>query len=183
MQESPKQEQEICVQCGFCCDGTLFSHATLQPGERVNLPPKLEQHYVQYDTGDYFKQPCAYFAGCCTIYDQPRLHICSSFRCQLLRNVEAQTMLPSQAVQTVRDMVQLRANIYQLYRQIFGQGAPADFISLRDTVAEVAQALPADDPARDDINRLALKCIMLNYWLTKTFKPSRPENQPEKVIC
>ena len=182
MQESPKQEQEICVQCGFCCDGTLFSHASLQPGERSNLPPKLKQEFVQYDTGEFFRQPCAYFAGCCTIYDQPRLHICSSFRCQLLRNVEAQTILPSQAVQTVRNMVQLRTNIYQLYRQTFGHDAPADFISLRDAVTQVAQTMPADDPARDDIDRLALKCIMLNYWLTKTFKPSRPVAHTDMVL-
>ena len=182
MQESPKQEQKICVQCGFCCDGTLFSHASLQPGERSNLPPKLKQEFVQYDTGEFFRQPCAYFAGCCTIYDQPKLHICSSFRCQLLRNVEAQTILPSQAVQTVRNMVQLRTNIYQLYRQTFGHDAPADFISLRDAVTQVAQTMPADDPARDDIDRLALKCIMLNYWLTKTFKPSRPVAHTDMVL-
>ena len=170
------------MQCGFCCDGTLFSHASLQPGERSNLPPKLKQEFVQYDTGEFFRQPCAYFAGCCTIYDQPRLHICSSFRCQLLRNVEAQTILPSQAVQTVRNMVQLRTNIYQLYRQTFGHDAPADFISLRDAVTQVAQTMPADDPARDDIDRLALKCIMLNYWLTKTFKPSRPVAHTDMVL-
>ena len=181
MQESPKQEQEICVQCGFCCDGTLFSHASLQPGERGNLPPKLEQEYVQYDTGEFFRQPCVYFAGCCTIYDQPKLHICSSFRCQLLRNVEAQTILPSRAVQIVQDMMHLRTNIYQLYRQTFGHDAPADFISLRDTVKEVAQTMPADDPTRDDVDRLTIKCIMLDYWLTKTFKPSRPVAHTDMV--
>jgi hypothetical protein len=174
MQKSPKQEQEICVQCGFCCDGTLFSHALLQPGERDTLPPKLEQQYVRFDDRDYFRQPCPYFAGCCTIYDQPKMTICSSFRCQLLRNVDAQAVSQARAIQIVRDMVRLRTDIYQLYRQTLGYNAPADFISLQAAVVQVAQTTSTDDPTRDGIDRLVIKCTMLTYWLAKTFKPSQP---------
>jgi hypothetical protein len=181
MLESPKQEQEICVQCGFCCDGTLFDHALLEPGEQESLPPKLKQQYVQHDNREFFKQPCAYFAGCCTIYNQPRLKICSSFRCQLLRNVEAQVVSPLQAVQIVRDTSRLRTDIYELYQQTFGSDAPADFISLQAIVIQVAQTMPADDPARNGIDRLVIKCTMLSYWLAKTFKPSQSVTHTDMV--
>ncbi|WP_461097225.1 hypothetical protein [Spirosoma luteolum] len=170
MQPSLNQEQQICLHCGFCCDGTLFEQAMLEPGEQ--LPPRLKDAYVVDGNQAFFRQPCTYFAGCCTIYDQPRLAICSSYRCQLLRKVAAGAVPADKALQTVHDMVRIRADIYVLYRQLISPDAPADFISLKAKVLQAAEAMPADEPTRDDMTRLAIKCIMLNHWMMKTFRAS-----------
>jgi hypothetical protein len=60
-EKAPLNEQVICTKCGFCCDGTLFLHAGLVPGERGSLPEKIEKNSFSYDGKDFFKLPCLYF--------------------------------------------------------------------------------------------------------------------------
>ncbi len=40
--KGPPKEQDLCVNCGFCCDGTIFMHAVLIQGEKGNLPEKIQ---------------------------------------------------------------------------------------------------------------------------------------------
>ncbi|WP_342377679.1 YkgJ family cysteine cluster protein [Myxococcus stipitatus] len=73
----------LCLRCGMCCDGTLFTHVSLQPDEASALrrhgvpllqreegPPVLAQH-------------CAALDGrTCTVYaDRPAS--CRRYHCQL----------------------------------------------------------------------------------------------------
>ena len=166
---SPVSEQEICVGCGLCCDGTLFSHATLQPGERGNLPEKIEQQYVERGDREVFRLPCAYFSGQCTIYDQPRACVCGTFRCQVLRKVAAQTMPQAQAMQTVRDALRLRDDLYGSYRQIFGHDYPLHFKQLIVDVKQAAKATLPNDPLKTAIEQLRVKCVACDLLFTKTF--------------
>ena len=74
----------LCQQCGFCCDGTLFTHVAMTPGEvrrldgRVTLKPRK-------DGGVSLKQPCAALDGCrCSVYrDRPQG--CAEYVCLLGR--------------------------------------------------------------------------------------------------
>ena len=100
---SPKAEQAICVTCGFCCDGTLFDHAVLQPGEKGNLPEYMERSYFKNEKGEYFRLPCEYFNENCSIYDQKKAHICSAFRCQLLKDFSKKKITQSNAKKVVRN--------------------------------------------------------------------------------
>ena len=90
----PVIEQEICVTCGFCCDGTLFKYAVLQSGERGNLPAKQRSstvmramvsfcsslhlflrniHYLHAKTGRYlWGLPVYVVEKLCEGYDYPR---------------------------------------------------------------------------------------------------------------
>jgi len=53
-------EQQICLKCGLCCDGTMFVQAIPQKGEKGNLPEKIEKNYKKDTEGEYFKLPCPY---------------------------------------------------------------------------------------------------------------------------
>lgn len=103
MLNNPVLEQEICVGCGLCCDGTLFNHAPLQPGERGHLPTKIGEGYQKEGDRKIFRLPCAYFSGKCTIYDQPRAHVCVAFRCQVVRKVATHTISQAQVMHTIFD--------------------------------------------------------------------------------
>lgn len=77
----------LCMKCGICCDGTLFSRVTLGADEMAKIGAKgipLEQYR---DKKTIFKQPCPRLAdNCCTIYaDRPR--VCRSYYCKLQRDV------------------------------------------------------------------------------------------------
>ena len=127
-------EQQICITCGFCCDGTLFEHAVLEKGEKGNLPTKIEQRYFKRDDHEYFKLPCSYFDGKCSIYNQKKAHICSSFRCQLLRNFEAGKITQEDALKLVRQANQIREELLKEYQQLSGK---TDVLTFREILVEL----------------------------------------------
>lgn len=68
----------LCLRCGLCCDGTLFTQVPLAAGEVVRLPV-----LVREDGRAALRQPCAALEGrCCTIYEE-RPASCRRFRCML----------------------------------------------------------------------------------------------------
>jgi len=109
----PKDEQEICVSCGFCCDNTLFEYASLEEGETV------EGHFLEtkfkIEGSHYFKLPCPHFEGKCTIYDQDKPAICGKFKCKLLKSFEACEIEKGKALEIIENAIALRKEIFDLY--------------------------------------------------------------------
>ena len=166
----PVVEQEICVTCGFCCDGTLFKHAVLRPGERGNLPTKIEERYGKADEGEFFTLPCAYFCGKCTIYDQKRAVVCGAFRCKLLKNVSKDQLTQANAMQTIASARTLRNEIFQLYAELTGAAYSCSFMELLDELPTLHQMYGADSVKNKQVSLLILTCGLLDTLLTKTFK-------------
>ena len=77
--------QDLCKNCGFCCDGTLFNHAIIEENEE-------NEHFEIFTNSEsgkrYFKQPCPYHNGICTLQLDTRASICSSFKCRVLKQLE-----------------------------------------------------------------------------------------------
>jgi hypothetical protein len=79
---------KICMQCGMCCDGTLFTKAKIKNSEDELLAKSLG--LTTFSTSDskiFFKQPCQLFNKTCTIYDKPRPNVCSKFICEPLKKL------------------------------------------------------------------------------------------------
>ena len=55
-------EQEICVSCGFCCDGTLFKRAVLEPGERGAYPVNWKTNTENSSKRNFLHYPVPAFA-------------------------------------------------------------------------------------------------------------------------
>ncbi len=168
--ESPFAEQEICVKCGLCCDGTLFGHAVLQKGEHGYLPEKIEQQYGKEDDAEFFTLPCAYFDGKCTIYDQKRAVVCSAFRCQLLKTFANGRVSQKDAIKIVTDALKFKAEIYQLYKQIFGTDFKRSF---RELLMELSKISPDANPNNAPVELLRMKCNIYQTLLIKNFKSTK----------
>jgi hypothetical protein len=125
------REQQICLTCGFCCDGTLFYRATLEPLEKGNLPENMEKSYYKKDDKEYFKLPCFYFDKKCTIYNKKKAHICSAFRCQLLENFSNNKISLSEALQIIRNSKQIRDELLEEYNKLSGIIAFSNFSELK----------------------------------------------------
>ena len=166
----PVIEQEICVTCGFCCDGTLFKRAVLQPGERGNLPAKIEEHYGNEGDGEFFALPCAYFCGTCTIYTRKRAVICGAFRCTLLKNFAKGTITQDSAIQTVANVKRLKSEIFELYTKLVGVACSCSFMELLDELPTLHRMYGADSVKNKQVSLLVLKCALLDTLLIKTFK-------------
>ena len=76
----------LCLDCGLCCDGTLFDQVELQPGD---LPKALSARGLKIKKGKWFNQPCAGLCGTlCQLY-QHRPTRCRQFQCGQYRGVAA----------------------------------------------------------------------------------------------
>ena len=147
-------------------DGTRLSHAVLPPDERGHLPATRKRPYGQYDDHEFFQLPGGYCAGHCPVYNQAQPTSRSRFHRPRRQKVNVPAGGPERAVPIVREALRLRADIYGLYRQTLGQAAPADLMSVRDAVSQLARTMPADNPARNNLDRLTIKCVLLDYLLT-----------------
>jgi len=83
-------EQSLCVQCGLCCDGTIFEQARVFAEDDL---ARLEADgFILLTKGERrgFAQPCHHQHGrACTVYQRWRPIVCHTFRCTLLRRFEA----------------------------------------------------------------------------------------------
>lgn len=123
---------ELCVACGICCDGILFSSVTVTDPSEAERARALRIPVHVVDERHFFDQPCSALGdkGCSIYTERPLL--CHAYRCLLLKQVDAGTMPLADAVRTVEEArrreVEIRAlmnldvatdgtPLVQLYRQ------------------------------------------------------------------
>ena len=172
--KSPQSEQSICITCGFCCDGTLFNRATLQPGEQGTLPQKMEESYFRDGEKEFFRLPCQYFDGKCTIYDQKKAHICSSFRCELLKDFSGEKITQEAALRLVANATRQRTEIRELANKLIGTPLDIPFRNLLEKVRHVVDAKEENgEPKERELEILLAKCTIFEALLIRHFKPAK----------
>ncbi|MCP3102552.1 YkgJ family cysteine cluster protein [Myxococcus sp. K15C18031901] len=73
----------LCLHCGMCCDGTLFTHVSLQPTEVLALQQRGVPVGQRADGSPALVQHCAALDGrACTAYAE-RPAGCRRYQCQL----------------------------------------------------------------------------------------------------
>lgn len=170
---SPKQEQEICITCGLCCDGTLFKRAILKAGEKGNLPKKMETAYEKKGDEEFFHLPCSYFEGKCSIYDQKKAHICSAFRCNLLKEFAQNKVSKSEALSIVDNAMQLRQEIRVLAQQVFNAKAIIPFQQILEQIGEAVENKNSATSCHPAFEMLKIKVIILEALLIRHFKSKK----------
>jgi Fe-S-cluster containining protein len=93
---------QLCPQCGLCCDGTLFADVELRAADDAKRLAKLGLAVKKKGRVKFaFAQPCACFDGkLCQIYRERPKH-CRSFECGLLKKVNAGEMKSSAALKKI----------------------------------------------------------------------------------
>jgi len=84
----PRDGGDLCLECGLCCDGTLFSNIVLDVGEEEYVGSLGLEVHVRDDKPSA-PQPCpAFVDGCCSLYEVGRPHTCHTYACALLRGYQ-----------------------------------------------------------------------------------------------
>ena len=157
-------EQEICVDCGFCCDGTLFHYAVTKDKSHPLF------HIEEVDGKNRFRQPCHLFKdGCCSIYDQKRPTICGEFKCKLLRRVNAGAVSQSEAVGRVYEAKKLKEEIFDELRALNYDVSIGFNQSIKKFKEDQLQKLTEAD-FNKKFAKLLVKHQLLNEYLKKHFK-------------
>jgi len=168
--QAPEQEQAICVECGFCCDGTLFVHAVLKPGEIGSLPVKIEEQAFTEGGKDFFRLPCGYFTGKCSIYDSRRAYVCGAYRCQLLRDLADSKISFEDALTLVREAVSMRSDLMRHYKRFSGNDSKKYFMQVLKELGKFVKP-NADAGHREmDYEVIQARCNIFEALLIKHFR-------------
>lgn len=170
--QGPPGEQEVCVRCGQCCDGTIFGHAHLNPGEKDSIPVLMAANTTAVKGEEYFLLPCPYFRGKCTIYDIKRAEVCGRYRCQLLRDLEEGMISREDALKVVEDAIVMRAEIFEEFTRLTGSEAGSFRKLLGDLGKFQKQGSPVDGEKAGEADMLQAKCNIFEALLIRHFRSS-----------
>jgi hypothetical protein len=97
--------EELCIECGLCCTGHLFTYASLKDDEVADAYALGLPVDTQNNPGDrYFTLPCPLYDGKCSIYVDPRKpEKCTSYKCKILKDLEANQIPIEQALKEVQN--------------------------------------------------------------------------------
>jgi len=181
-------DEDLCLSCGLCCDGTIFADVKLQSGDdgaRLQLLglPIVDSGAGRSGStqsltgaplppGSYeFQQPCAKFNSCrCRIYaDRPK-H-CRDFECLLLKRVKAGQTGKATALGIIRTARQKADRVRRLLREL---GDVDEELSLSKRFRRATKRTEArdwDDETADLYGQLTLAVHDFNFLVSKTFYP------------
>ncbi len=106
---------QLCPNCGLCCDGTLFADVELRAGDDAKRLARLGLSLKKKGRVKIaFAQPCACFDGkLCKIYNE-RPKRCRLFECGLLKKVSAGEMTARAALKKISRAKELRGKVSEL---------------------------------------------------------------------
>ena len=105
--------ENICLDCGICCDGTFFDYVPVTEEEAAVLESTGLSIKLVEELGLRIQLPCKKFGGCCTIYAE-RPAICRSFRCRLLKSKDKGEIEAGHALQRIQLLKALKAELEQI---------------------------------------------------------------------
>ena len=176
MEQKDSEAQSLCLACGLCCDGTLFSNVHLNAEEAV-MPLEASGIQIVID-GDArkFKQPCvAHKCLVCTVYADRPLE-CRSFQCLLLKQFKKGKIAQEEAMRIIRTAKSIRDDVKRQLSAGYGNDAG----SLEENFRRLwlSSNLLSKDKSRA---LFILKFIGLQRFLDKFFR-GKPLLQSSTVL-
>ena len=114
--------EQLCLACGLCCDGTLFHHVKLGPGDdakelkALGLPVFVTRAKTP---ATLFRQPCSALCAdrSCRLYaDRPSQ--CHAYECGVYKDAQAGRIEFAAALRVVKQARQRADKIRQLLRTL-----------------------------------------------------------------
>lgn len=166
---------QLCLECGLCCNGVLFADGQLQPeddGARLQaLGLALVKNRNPKSQSRKFQQPCGGFDGCrCRIYAE-RPKYCREFECALLKKVKSARTGPDAALKIIRAARRRANRVLRLLREL-GDSDETLPLSLRfrRTQRRIESGVLNNGTA-DRFGELTLAVQDLNFMLSRKFYP------------
>ncbi len=99
----------LCVSCSLCCNGSLFARVPVSSEERARLGGGPD--FFEKNGGIRMKQGCSRlgYDGACQCYDL-RPETCRTYKCRLLKRVEAGETTERDAVEMVTEIKTAQKN-------------------------------------------------------------------------
>lgn len=142
--------EQLCPNCGLCCNGVLFGDVELQSGDAAGRLIELGLSLRKKGGKRVFVQPCSCFDGkLCRIYaDRPAR--CRAFECGLLKRVQDGVMEANAALKRISEAQRMADKVRRLLRRL---GQNDEQLALTKRYAQVMKT-PIDLSASVDAAEL-----------------------------
>lgn len=111
MSEPLDLASQLCVSCGLCCDGTIYSMAPFMEGDTDEQKSWFADNPPTPGMGEGWGQPCHFLCGAtCGIYEK-RLGTCRTYRCRTLLALDASEVSLAEAQARVAQSVAQRSRV------------------------------------------------------------------------
>jgi uncharacterized protein len=171
----------ICLDCGLCCDGTMFSKVDVGEADSVESLAASGVHVLSVDGKSAFRQPCSAFgAGCCSIYEN-RPAICRGYRCALRTRYDAGETSFGEARSRIVSAIDLRDRIRPELERLAESPGPhclGDLYKLLDAKFAAIES-PLRERRQDAeflLNVNSLKILLLRHFERR---PPSSEEAPQ----
>lgn len=168
----------ICLSCGLCCDGTMFSQVTLALSDSVETLEAAGVVLITKDDRTTLPLRCAALDGtCCSIYaDRPVR--CGLFTCALYRRHDAGEISTDEALATIAKTRELQRKVHAGLATMLGDtdtAAPGrSFAHLTTELTALLDNAP-DREALVEANSLTLLYTSaLDQRISSLFRNTRP---------
>lgn len=131
----------LCVTCAMCCDGTLYSRVPVTEAEKKRLGGG-DNFYTKSDGTLRMRQGCRYLGrnGACHVY-QERPKTCRTYKCRLLKRVEAGDLSEGEAVEIVTEIRTAETHTRKAVARAQGQ---EPFSTTMEPLPRLVAKLPKD---------------------------------------
>jgi len=116
--EKPSESSFLCMQCGLCCDGTLFKRV---PIFAEDAPANLKHVGGVGEDGGGFSLPCrALRNSICTVYSR-RPHACVKYKCKLLVKLAHGAFSFVEAAKIIANTVEHKTRVKAKFLDMIGE--------------------------------------------------------------
>ncbi|MCX5784511.1 MAG: hypothetical protein NTX59_02370 [Elusimicrobia bacterium] len=121
-------EGNICIECGLCCDGTLFPKAIIKNNDDPAFLKEMEVESFSEGGKRYFRLPCRGQKGkLCALYsDERRYEICKTFRCRLLRQYAAGEISYDSSIAVIKEALSLGLRVKEFSGRLRAAGISSE---------------------------------------------------------
>ena len=161
--------EQLCPNCGLCCDSTLFADVELRAGDDAQrLKPLGLTLFPKTKSKLAFAQPCACFGGklCRICAERPKR--CGLFECGLLKRVETGELRAKVALKKISEAKQRAEKVRELLRSL-GQRDESMALTHRYAEAMSAPIDMADETSAERRGELMLGVSDLMQMLERDF--------------
>lgn len=138
----------LCVNCSICCDGTLYGRLAVTEEEIERLDNRGE-FFTKPDGSLRMRLGCTHLGrnGACQVYED-RPGICRTYRCRLLKRVDAGQTPEAHAVEIIREIRAAEANTRARISHALGQEAFANNTgTIHDAIERLEDAQTESEPS------------------------------------
>ena len=154
----------LCLECGLCCDGSIFSHVELNKDDRERLGISEGNPRLSF--------PCKHLNGTrCTIYSK-RPKICASYRCKTLTALELGQVTHDEAHKVIREAARLGRE--------FEAAIPAGITRTQAIICVVKNQCP-QEASNEEFLRLRLAYVALQAMVDRHMR-QKGENVVQSVM-